>query len=159
MKSVGRPKYLGFLPPIVMEPIFYREWKTLVVNMKIWPSELDKIYWNPFLMLQHSRNALNFVSKKAVQPMHWIWEQSHYILVPLLAIFMEQNIRFGWFEPIFLCFHGQFLKILYLQPRIYKEGWTERAIILRKLNKSLLESSKSVGIHRQKSLNSLKNLE
>ena len=36
-------------------------------------------------------------------------------------------------------------------PRIYKEGWTERAIILCELNKSLLESSKSVGIHRQKS--------
>ena len=31
--------------------------------------------------------------------------------------------------------------------RIYKEGLTERAIILCKLNKSLLESSKSVGIH------------
>ena len=44
------------------------------------------------------------------------------------------------------------------KPRIYKEGWTERAIMLCKLNKSLLESSKSVGIHRQKSLYSLKNL-
>ena len=33
-----------------------------------------------------------------------------------------------------------------------------QAIILCKLNKSLLESSKSVGIHRQKSLYSLKNL-
>ena len=30
-------------------------------------------------------------------------------------------------------------------PRIYKEGLTERAIILCKLNKSLLESSKSIG--------------
>ena len=34
--------------------------------------------------------------------------------------------------------------------RIYKKGQTERGIILFKLNKSLLESSKSVGIHRQK---------
>ena len=42
-------------------------------------------------------------------------------------------------------------------PRIYKEGKTERAIILCKPNKSLLESSKSVGIHRKKSLYSLKN--
>ena len=46
----------------------------------------------------------------------------------------------------------------YHVPRIYKEGWTERAIILCKLNKSLLESSISVGIIRQKSLYSLKNL-
>ena len=35
--------------------------------------------------------------------------------------------------------------------RIGKEGLTERAIILYKLNKSLLESSTSVGIHKQKS--------
>ena len=42
--------------------------------------------------------------------------------------------------------------------RIYKGGWTERAFILCKLNKSQLESSKSVGIHRQKSLYFLKNL-
>jgi len=41
--------------------------------------------------------------------------------------------------------------------RIYKEGLTESAILLCKLNKSLLESSTSVGIHRQKSLYSLKN--
>ena len=34
--------------------------------------------------------------------------------------------------------------------RIEKEGLTERANILCKLNKSLLESSISVGIHRQK---------
>ena len=34
--------------------------------------------------------------------------------------------------------------------RIEKEGLTERAIKLCKLNKSLLESSISVGIHRQK---------
>ena len=45
-----------------------------------------------------------------------------------------------------------------LGPRINKEGLTERVIILCKLNKSLLKSSKSVGIHRQKSLYSLKNL-
>ena len=32
------------------------------------------------------------------------------------------------------------------RPRIEKEGLTERAIILCKLNKSLLESSLSVGI-------------
>ena len=32
------------------------------------------------------------------------------------------------------------------QPTIYKEGLTERVIILCKLNKSLLERSKSVGI-------------
>ena len=44
------------------------------------------------------------------------------------------------------------------EARIYKEGWTERAKILCKLDKSLLESSKSVGIDRQKSLYSLKNL-
>ena len=43
-----------------------------------------------------------------------------------------------------------------LDPRIYKEGLAERAIILGKLNKNLLESSKSVGIHGQKK--SLKNL-
>ena len=42
--------------------------------------------------------------------------------------------------------------------RIYKGGWTERAFILCKLNKSQLESSKSVVIHRQKSFYSLKNL-
>ena len=47
---------------------------------------------------------------------------------------------------------------LSLYPRIYEKGWTERAIILCKLHKSLLESSKSVGIHRQKSFYSLKNL-
>ena len=41
--------------------------------------------------------------------------------------------------------------ILQLEPRVYKEGLTERAIILYKLNKSLLESSTSVGIHKQKS--------
>ena len=34
-----------------------------------------------------------------------------------------------------------------VDAKIYKEGWMERAIVLRKLNKSLLESSKSVGIH------------
>ena len=34
-------------------------------------------------------------------------------------------------------------------PRIEKEGLTERAIILCNLNKSLLENSMSVGIHRQ----------
>ena len=50
------------------------------------------------------------------------------------------------------------LHLTYTYPRIEKEGLTERAIILCKLNKSLLESSKSVGIHRQKSLYSLKNL-
>ena len=38
------------------------------------------------------------------------------------------------------------------QTRIEREGLTERAIILCKLNKSLLESSISAGIHRQKSL-------
>ena len=43
------------------------------------------------------------------------------------------------------------------RARIYKEGWTERAIILLKLYKSLLESSKSVCLHKQKSLYSLKN--
>ena len=43
-------------------------------------------------------------------------------------------------------------------PRIENEGLTERAIILCKLNKSLLENSKSLGIHRQKKLYSLKNL-
>ena len=37
-----------------------------------------------------------------------------------------------------------------VHTRIYKEGLTERAIILCKLNKSLLENSISVGIHRQK---------
>ena len=42
--------------------------------------------------------------------------------------------------------------------RIEKEGLTERAIILCKLNKSLLESSISVGIQRQKSLSYLMNL-
>ena len=42
--------------------------------------------------------------------------------------------------------------------RIEKEGLTERAIILCKLNKSLLESSISVGIHRQKSLYYIMNL-
>ena len=42
--------------------------------------------------------------------------------------------------------------MVWVKPRIYKEGWTERAIILCKLNKSLLESSLSAGIHRQKSL-------
>ena len=45
-----------------------------------------------------------------------------------------------------------------IQSRIHKEGLTESAIILCKLNKSLLESSKSVVIHRQKSLYSSKNL-
>ena len=45
-----------------------------------------------------------------------------------------------------------------VDARIFKEGWMERAIVLRKLNKSLLESSKSVGIHRQNFLYSLKNL-
>ena len=45
-----------------------------------------------------------------------------------------------------------------LKPRIYKEGLTEIPIILCKPNKSLLESSKSVGIHRLKNLYSLKNL-
>ena len=44
------------------------------------------------------------------------------------------------------------------KPRIYKEGLTERVFILCKLNKSLLESSTSDGIHRQKSLYSLKDL-
>ena len=39
-----------------------------------------------------------------------------------------------------------------LNSRIYKEGLTERDIILCKLNRSLLESSLSVGIHRQKSV-------
>ena len=34
--------------------------------------------------------------------------------------------------------------------RIEKEGLTERAIMLCKLNKSQLESSISVGIHKQK---------
>ena len=37
-----------------------------------------------------------------------------------------------------------------LKPRIKKEGLTERAIILCKLNKSLLESFISVGIRRGK---------
>ena len=44
------------------------------------------------------------------------------------------------------------------EARIEKDGLTERAIMLCKLNKSLLESSKSVGIHRQNFLYSLKNL-
>ena len=38
----------------------------------------------------------------------------------------------------------------WIRSRIEKEGLTERAIILCKLNKSLLESSISVGIHRKK---------
>ena len=38
---------------------------------------------------------------------------------------------------------------LYSVSRIYKKGLMDRAIILCKLNKSLLESSTSVGIHRQ----------
>ena len=42
--------------------------------------------------------------------------------------------------------------------RIEKEGLTERAIILCKPSRSLLESSISVGIHRQKSLYYLMNL-
>ena len=42
--------------------------------------------------------------------------------------------------------------------RIEKEGLTERAIILCKLNKSLIESSISVGMHRQKGLYYLMNL-
>ena len=37
-------------------------------------------------------------------------------------------------------------------PIIYKEGQTERAIILCKLDKSLLKISPSVGIYRQTSL-------
>ena len=37
---------------------------------------------------------------------------------------------------------------IHSRPRIEKEGLTERAFILCKLNYSLLESSKSVGIHR-----------
>ena len=45
--------------------------------------------------------------------------------------------------------------LYYMWPRIHKEGLTD---LLCKLNKSLLESSISVGIHRQKSLYSLKNL-
>ena len=44
------------------------------------------------------------------------------------------------------------------EARIEKEGLTERAIMLCKLNKSLLESSILVGIHRQKSLYYLMNL-
>ena len=38
-----------------------------------------------------------------------------------------------------------YFKFKYAEARIYKEGLTERAIILCKLNKSLLESSTSVG--------------
>ena len=45
---------------------------------------------------------------------------------------------------------SEMLIFLWLNPRIEKEGLTEIAIILCKLNKSLLESSISVGIHRQK---------
>ena len=45
-----------------------------------------------------------------------------------------------------------------VDARIFKEGWMERAIVLSKLNKSLLESSISVDIHRQKSFYYLMNL-
>ena len=37
-----------------------------------------------------------------------------------------------------------------LDQEFIRKGWTETAIILYKLNKSLQESSISVGIHRQK---------
>ena len=50
-----------------------------------------------------------------------------------------------------------FFSFAHAYARIYKEGLTERAIILCKLNKSLLEKSMSVGIHRQKSLYYLMN--
>ena len=47
--------------------------------------------------------------------------------------------------PIYSWMHR--VEASYLVARIYKEGLTERATILCKLNKSLLESSTSVGIH------------
>ena len=52
----------------------------------------------------------------------------------------------------------QFAEIRYVCSRIEKEGLTESVIMLCKLNKSMLESSISVGIHRQKSLYYLMNL-
>ena len=45
-----------------------------------------------------------------------------------------------------------------MEARIEKEGLTERAIILCKFNKSLLESSISVGKKKKKSLYYLMNL-
>ena len=50
---------------------------------------------------------------------------------------------------------NQFINSSFMMLYVFieKEGLTERAILLCKLNKSLLESSISVGIHRQKSLN------
>ena len=49
---------------------------------------------------------------------------------------------------------NQFINSSFMMLYVFieKEGLTERAILLCKLNKSLLESSISVGIHRQKSL-------
>ena len=84
------------------------------------------------------------------------------IFINFLLEYTKSLVNTKSFYANFTNTHFQKIPIPYLtrtmKPRIYKEGLTERAIILCKLNKSLLESSKSVGIHRQNSLYSLKNL-
>jgi hypothetical protein len=82
-----------------------------------------------------------------------------------VAFFTESAIRFSNFpispQKIFQKNYPELEiqnSIHNIIPRIEKEGLMERAIILCKLNKSLLKSSISVGIHRQKSLYYLMNL-
>ena len=66
------------------------------------------------------------------QPNIWVW------MVILSRVLLAMSFYHAFFSE--------------LDPRIEKEGSTERAIILYKLNKSLLEISIFVGIHKQKSL-------
>ena len=55
-------------------------------------------------------------------------------------MFQQKANKLQSVEPIAKV--SEFHKVLLPNPRIYKEGLTERAIILCKLNKSLLEGSK-----------------
>ena len=68
----------------------------------------------------------------------------HFFCPSLLVLATVQKLSLDIIALISIYDHDRVDK-----PRIYKGGWTERAFILCKFNKSQLESSKSVGIHRQ----------
>ena len=122
-------KPITFLNIFVAQSIETQSSMNIISHVSSLQKKYKKEKAKAFLKLQHF-----------TKPNYW-W--------PLLISSIELKIR-NWLQIE--------LTIFYICARIEKEGLTERAIILCKLNKSPLKISISVGIHRQKSLYYLMNL-
>ena len=75
------------------------------------------------------------------------------IWIPVKKKALQNNFLFGITQvgsPVVRHRLARCVAQLGLNQESRREGWTDAAIMLCKLNKSLLQSSIKVGIHRQK---------